>query len=143
MQALTNQAGLNPFLQHLGVQIIQAQEGRATVLLTLAERHMNSWQMTHGGVLMSLLDVAMAMAGRSLPAEPKGVVTVEMKTTFLQAAGVPGDQLEARGIAYHQSATMCFCEGEIWLAGKLVAKASGTFKYLRRLLGSTDLKSAD
>jgi uncharacterized protein (TIGR00369 family) len=138
MQALTNQAGLNSFLQHLGVQIIQAQDGHATVSLTLGEQHMNSWQMTHGGVLMSLLDVAMAMAGRSLPAEPKGVVTIEMKTTFLEAAGVPGDQLEARGFAYHQSATMCFCEGEIWLADKLVAKSSGTFKYLRRLLKSAD-----
>lgn len=138
MQVLTQPAGLNPFLQHLGVQTIEAQEGRAKVTLTLSEHHMNSWQMTHGGVLMSLLDVAMAMAARSLSAEQKGVVTVEMKTTFLEAAGVPADQLEARGFAYHQSATMCFCEAEVWLAERLVAKSSGTFKYLRRLLKSAD-----
>lgn len=138
MQTVNPKAGLNPFLQHLGVENIQAAAGRSSLNLELAERHMNSWDMPHGGVLMSLLDVAMAMAARSLPAEPKGVVTVEMKTTFVQAAGKPGDRLEARGLAYHQSATMCFCDGEIWLGEQLVAKGSATFKYLRRLLSAVE-----
>jgi hypothetical protein len=28
---------------------------------------------------------------------------------------------------------MCFCEGELWDGDKLVAKAMGTFKFLKRL----------
>ncbi len=60
------------------------------------------------------------------------LLTIEMKTTFLEAAGVPGRRLEARGYAYHQTLTMCFCEGELWLDEQLVARASGSFKFIRR-----------
>lgn len=125
--------GLNPFLQQLGVEILSAENGRAQLSLMLSEQHMNSWQITHGGVLMTLLDVAMAMAGHSAHPEQKGVVTVEMKTMFLQAGGVPTERLLVTGEVFHRSTTMCFCEGAITLGEQLVAKASGTFKYLRRM----------
>lgn len=131
---------LNPFLNELGVEILEMENGQARLALDLSERHMNSWQIAHGGVLMTMLDVVMAMAGRSLSAGLKGVVTVEMKTTFLQPGGVPGGRIEARGKAFHQSTTMCFCEGEIWNGEHLVAKAMGTFKYLRRLKSGENMK---
>jgi acyl-CoA thioesterase len=131
---------LNPFLHDLGVEFLQMKDGYATLALDLTERHMNSWQITHGGVLMTMLDVVMAMAGRSLSAELKGVVTVEMKTSFLQPGGIAGGRIEARGKAFHQSTTMCFCEGEIWNGENLVAKSMGTFKYLRRLKSGENMK---
>lgn len=131
----------NPYLQELGVTFGEIGDGRSVVRLELADRHMNSWQVAHGGVLMSLLDVAMAMAARSLHAELHGVVTVEMKTSFLQPGGIQGSQLEARGHAYHQTTTMCFCEAEIWNGHKLVAKGSGTFKYLRKLKSGGNLRN--
>jgi acyl-coenzyme A thioesterase PaaI-like protein len=55
-----------------------------------------------------------------------------MKTSFMQAAGMPGERLIAKGKTLHRSTTMCFCEGEVWNGDKLVAKAMGTFKYLKR-----------
>ncbi len=131
---------LNPFLHELGVEFLEMKDGRATLALDLTERHMNSWQITHGGVLMTMLDVVMAMAGRSLNEDLKGVVTVEMKTSFLQPGGIAGGRIEARGKAFHQSSTMCFCEGEIWNGDRLVAKAMGTFKYLRRLKSGENMK---
>jgi acyl-CoA thioesterase len=48
--------------------------------LQLHARHLNSWNVAHGGVIMTLLDVAMAVAGRSLDPSAGGGVTVEMKT---------------------------------------------------------------
>lgn len=131
---------INPFLAGLGVKHIEMADGRARLTLDLHERHMNSWQIAHGGVIMTLLDVVMAHAGRSLTADLKGVVTVEMKTSFLQPGGIAGGRLEARGQAFHQSTTMCFCEGEVWNGDKLVAKAMGTFKYLRRLKSGDNMK---
>jgi acyl-CoA thioesterase len=121
----------NPFLDYLGIVSGEMKEGKANLSLDLHHHHMNSWQITHGGVLMTLLDVVMAMAGRSLHDDQKGVVTVEMKTTFLQPGGVVGGRLAARSVAFYQSTTMCFCDGEIWSGDKLVAKAMGTYKYLR------------
>jgi uncharacterized protein (TIGR00369 family) len=131
---------LNPFLHSLGVEFLEMENGQAKLALDLREEHMNSWQITHGGVIMTLLDVVMAMAGRSLSEDLKGVVTVEMKTNFLQPGGIPGGRMEARGRAYHRSSTMCFCEGEVWNGDRLVAKAMGTFKYLRRLKSGENMK---
>lgn len=122
-----------PFLDDLGVEFLGMGNGEAQVALTLEERHMNSWHVTHGGLTMTLLDVAMAMAGRSQSPEVHASVTVEMKTSFLQAGGTPGDRIIARGKTLHRSTTMCFCEGEVWNGDKLVAKAMGTFKYLKRI----------
>jgi acyl-CoA thioesterase len=122
-----------PFLHDLGVEFLGMGDGEAQVALNLEQRHMNSWLVTHGGVIMTLLDVVMSMAGRSLDPEARGGVTIEMKTTFLQPAGHAGGRIVAKGKAYHRSTTLCFSEGELWNGDKLVAKANGTFKYLKRL----------
>ena len=122
-----------PFLHDLGVEFLGMENGEATVALNLLPRHMNSWHVTHGGVTMTLLDVVMSMAGRSLDPDARGGVTVEMKTSFMQPGGKPGGRIVAKGKAVYRSATICFCEGEVWAGDKLVAKAMGTFKYLKRL----------
>jgi len=122
-----------PFLRDLGIEILGMANGEARLALDLEPRHMNSWTVAHGGVTMTLLDMVMSMAGRSLAPDAHGGVTVEMKTSFLQPGGTPGTRMIATGKAFHRSTTMCFCEGEVWNGDKLVAKAMGTFKYLKRL----------
>ncbi len=120
-----------PFIKELGVEFISAADGQSMVALNLEPWHLNSWSVAHGGVLMSLLDVAMAVAGRSINVGAGGGVTVEMKTSFLQPAKA-GSRLLVSGTAYHRSTTMAFCEGEVRdTDDRLIAKAMGTFKYLR------------
>lgn len=121
------------FLTDLGVEFIEMDKGLARIALRLQPRHMNNWQVTHGGVVMTLLDVAMSLAGRSLDPQSRAGVTVEMKTSFLQPAGTPGARIVATGHAFHRSTTMCFCEAELHEDERLLAKALGTFKYLKRL----------
>jgi acyl-CoA thioesterase len=121
-----------PFIKDLGIEFVSAENGRAVVALDLAPRHLNSWSVAHGGVLMTLLDVAMAAAGRSLDPTAGGGVTLEMKTSFLQPANA-GTRLIVSGHAYHHSSALAFCEGEVRDTGeRLIAKAMGTFKYLKR-----------
>ncbi len=121
-----------PFIQELGVEFISTGNGTAEVALNLAPQHLNSWAVAHGGVIMSLLDVAMAVAGRSLLPDAGGGVTVEMKTSFLQP-GKEGARLTATGHAFHRSNTMAFCEGEVRDdQNKLIAKSLGTFKYQKK-----------
>ena len=74
-----------------------------------------------------------ALAGRSLDPDSRAGVTVEMKTSFLQPGGKPGSRLVATGRAFHRSTTMCFCEADLHDGDRLVAKAMGTFKYIKRL----------
>jgi acyl-CoA thioesterase len=120
-----------PFVKDLGIEIVSAEDGRAVVALDLAPRHLNSWSVAHGGVLMTLLDLAMAAAGRSLDPAAGGGVTVEMKTSFVQPANA-GTRLIASAHAFHRSSTMAFCDGEVRDTDeRLIAKAMGTFKYLK------------
>ena len=121
-----------PFLNDLGVEFLGMGNGEARVALTLEQRHLNSWKVAHGGVVMTLLDVVMSMAGRSLDPDARGGVTVEMKTSFMQPGGHAGNRIVAIGKAFHRSTTMVFCEAELWNGDKLAAKAMGTFKYLKR-----------
>jgi acyl-CoA thioesterase len=61
-----------------------------------------------------------------------GGVTLEMKTSFLQPANA-GTRLIVSGHAYHRSSALAFCEGEVRdTEQRLIAKAMGTFKYLKR-----------
>lgn len=108
-------------------------DGCAQVALTLQQRHLNNWHVAHGGIIMTLLDVAMSLAGRSLNPEALAGVTVDMNVSFLQPAGIEGERIVAQGRAFHRSLTMVFCDSDLWNGDKMVAKAMGTFKYLRRL----------
>lgn len=76
---------------------------------------------------MTLLDVTLATAARSVE-RTSGVVTVEMKTTFMQPArGV----LTSKGRLIHRSRGMAFTEGTVYDAqGQVCAHATGTFKYV-------------
>jgi uncharacterized protein (TIGR00369 family) len=121
-----------PFLQELGVEIVDFGGGQGQIALTLEARHLNGWHVAHGGVIMTMLDNVMSLAGRSLEPGIRGGVTIEMKTSFMQPGGVEGERMLARGKVLHASSSIYFCEGELWNADKLVAKASGTFKFIRR-----------
>jgi acyl-coenzyme A thioesterase PaaI-like protein len=80
---------------------------------------------------MTLLDVAIAVASRSLDPTAAGVVTVEMNTHFMQAAPATG-RLLATGLCAHQSGTMAFCEAQVHGGGdRLLARAIGIVKYVR------------
>jgi uncharacterized protein (TIGR00369 family) len=124
-----------PFVETLGFELHRFEGGTAELQVDLAQAHLNSWDVAHGGVLMTLLDVAMAHAARSIHADEAdrgpGVVTVEMKTSFMRPAE---GRLRALGKLLHRSTTMAFCEASILDAdGHLCAHATGTFKYLRKL----------
>lgn len=124
-----------PFLAHLGCELLRFDGGHSELALTLNEQLTNAWGMAHGGVTMTLLDAAMGHAARS-PDEPggeprTGVVTIEMKTTFMR----PGlGRLRVLGRVMHRTLTMSFCEASVLDdKGALVAHGTGTFKHLKSL----------
>jgi uncharacterized protein (TIGR00369 family) len=127
----------SPFIDSLGVELLKAQDGESEVRLPLRDEHMNTWGIAHGGVTMTLLDASLALAARSVAGDGIGVVTVEMKVNFMQ----PGrGELRGYGRVLHRSTTMAFCEGEIRDSeGHFVAKALGTFKYMKRLAVGRDI----
>ncbi len=125
-----------PFVEHLGFELIKFEGGEAEIHYTPLPEHLNSFNVTHGGASMTLLDVAMAHAARSVELT-MGIVTIEMKTSFMQAAV---GALVAKGRLIHRTATMAFTEASIYDAqGRVCCHAIGTFKYVRRLPSSASV----
>lgn len=124
-----------PFVEQLGLELWGFGDGKAELRVDLAEAHLNSWEVAHGGVLMTMLDVAMAHAARSQhshePGQGPGVATVEMKASFMRPAE---GELRAFGTLLHRTSTLAFCEARVIDEhGDLCAHGTGTFKVLRAL----------
>ena len=156
-----------PFVQALGMQLWRFDSGIAEISLEVQPEMKNSWDVAHGGVVMTLLDVVMAHAARSVredddPARPQdahadllrsgqarageaaratpGIVTVEMKTSFLRPAT---GRLMATGRLLHGTKSLAFCEGSVHDdSGALCAHATGTFKFLRALKRGAEIDAA-
>jgi len=117
-----------PFVEHLGIRIVEKHDGVVRLRLDPKPEFANSWGSVHGGVLMTLLDVALASAGRSLDDKCNGAMTVEMKVNFIAAAAGP---VLAEGRAQRAGRSLIFSEGELKSEdGTMLAKATGTFKLL-------------
>jgi uncharacterized protein (TIGR00369 family) len=123
--------GVNiPFVKLLNFELVKFEGGESQVDYEPTPEHWNSFGVTHGGASMTLLDVTMATAARSVQVD-MGVVTIEMKTSFMQPAR---GKLTGKGRLMHRTPTLAFTEATIYDAeGRACAHASGTFKYVRRL----------
>ena len=120
-----------PYVEALGMQLWRFAGGEAEIRLDIRPEMMNSWAVAHGGVVMTLLDVAMAHAARS-SREPDagGIATIEMKTSFMRPAN---GRLVATATLLHGTGRMAFCEGSVHDdAGVLCAHATGTFRFIGR-----------
>ena len=124
-----------PFLAWLDVTGVEWRPGEARVELRLRPELHNSLRAAHGGVVCTVLDVAMAAAARSSDAALR-VVTVDMSVQFMR----PGvGTLVAIGRALTITRSLAFCEAEIRDAGgELVAKSSGVFKRITPARGDGD-----
>jgi uncharacterized protein (TIGR00369 family) len=122
-----------PFVHHLGFTLVKFEGGQSELHYAPRPEHLNTFDVTHGGALMTLLDVVMATAARTLEPE-MGAVTIEMKTSFMQPARTQdGQVLRATGQVQHRTRSMVFTEGHVYGPdGQLCAMATGTFKYMPR-----------
>lgn len=120
-----------PFLKLLGVRCLRAELGEGEVVLALKPEHSNSWEVAHGGVLLTLMDVGMAVAARAADEAGRGVVTVELKANFMQAAqGVV--RVAARTV--HATPTLVFVEAKLYdERDRICCMGSATFKYFKEL----------
>ena len=118
-----------PFTEHLGVQLVESTREHALVSLQRRPELLNSWGATHGGVIMTMLDLVMSWAVRGHYGVGGGVLTVDLSVGFMK--GSFGDKVIAEGRVLHGGKSTAFCEAEARDdQGALLAKAIGTFKLL-------------
>jgi uncharacterized protein (TIGR00369 family) len=116
-----------PFVTHLKIVTEELGEGRARLSLPVEPHLTNSIGTVHGGVIMSLLDVALCTAARTLHPDSIGVITIDLSASFI--GGGSGDKLIAEARVLKDGRSMSFVEAEAKNAdGSLVAKSIATVR---------------
>src|SRR3989442_6269865 len=82
-----NSAGIKiPFTEHLGIQLVEMTKERAVVSLHKRPELLNSWGATHGGGIMTMLDLVMSWAGRGHYGVVGGVLTIHLSVRLMQGS---------------------------------------------------------
>jgi uncharacterized protein (TIGR00369 family) len=116
-----------PFVAHLKILTEALGEGTARLSMPVEGHLKNSLGTAHGGVIMSLLDVALCTAARTLHPDSIGVVTIDLSTSFI--GGATGAKLLAEARVMKDGRSMSFVEAEARNDdGSLVAKAIATVR---------------
>jgi acyl-CoA thioesterase len=111
------------FSRWLGIEVLEAAEGRSRLRLTVREEMVNGFGIAHGGVLFSLADSALAFATNA-----GGTLSVALDCTVSFPAAVrTGDVLEADAVEESTTNRLGFCRVTVTRAdGTAVAHFRGT-----------------
>lgn len=112
------------FMHLIGADLTAVELGRVVFELQLEQRHQQNLGFAHGGLVATMADLAAGFAAVTLVPDGTGVVTAELKTTYLRP-GI-GSTLRAVGWVLKPGRRLHFCEAEVWCNDVLVAKASAT-----------------
>lgn len=105
------------------------EDGRSVLSVELKPHHMNLAGVIHGGVLSSLLDIAMAQAGTycPYPGRMRKAITLSLTTTF--TGQCRGGIITVTGIKRAGGSRVFNATGEVHDAeGKLLAMGEGVFR---------------
>lgn len=120
----------SPFVQQLGIELIDIDEGVARLRLPYRDELSTVGQMLHGGVIAGCIDIGImtaAWAGSEVPQQLRGV-TVSMSVQFLEPVYAEG--IDIVGTRLHGGRSLKTCRADIvgTESGRLVATGTGTYK---------------
>lgn len=114
------------FMHHMGFNLDVIEVGRTEGRMKLEQIHNQQTGLVHGGVIATVADIVAGFAAYTLVGSNEGVVTGELKISYLRAA--KGDTLHAKGWVIKQGRKINFCEAEVYVVNgteeKLIAKAT-------------------
>jgi uncharacterized protein (TIGR00369 family) len=125
------------FRKWLGVDYEVMQDGHAVVGLDITDDMRNLRQVVQGGVIASLIDIAMATAaaGGNYDTRLRPMSTLELKVNYLAAA--TGDRLTAKADTIRAGSRTAVVRCDVYTdTGAICATGLGTF--MTRRVHSTD-----
>jgi uncharacterized protein (TIGR00369 family) len=111
------------FREHVQLQVEPVDEGTGRVVVDAVDEHLNPHGTVHGGVLATMLDVAMGTAVATTGGESP--VTVSLTVTYLEP-GRPG-RLVATAKVRKRGKRLIVVEGQVEQDDDVVADALATF----------------
>jgi acyl-CoA thioesterase len=116
----------SPFNEWFGTELIRFGDGEIEVALEVKEHHLNPGGIIHGGVIASLLDIAIGLALRTRLSVEFAHVTTQLQINYLKPCR--SGRVTATGTAIHQGRRTGYGEASLVdQRGRLLARANGAF----------------
>lgn len=116
-------------MKHLGVRLTRIEAGYVEAELDFEKFLQQQHGFLHGGVSATLCDVSAGFAAYSLVESDDGVVTGDLRVSYLNPGVAP--KYLAKGWVIKTGKLLNFCESEVWgiypdKEAVLIAKSSST-----------------
>jgi uncharacterized protein (TIGR00369 family) len=109
---LRRRIAASPFHSGFGVEVERARRGEVRLAWQARDEHRNLQGLVHGGVLATLVDMAMGLAVRTVVGETRRHVTIEMTVHYLRPTA-PG-RLRALGTTERVGSQIAFADGTVF-----------------------------
>ena len=111
----------------MGITYGEFGGGKATILCTVTEEHVNKGGVAHGALFTTMLDTALGGALVSTLRFEMWCATAQLSVSFLEAGQV-GDELTAHGRVVRRGKGVAHLAGEVVdQKGTVLASATGTW----------------
>lgn len=120
----------SPFLDLLGPFYQREEDGGLVVGLRIVEKHANARGIAHGGLLMTLADIALGYNATRTEEPPVPLITANLTADFAGSAKV-GDWVEARVDIQKVGKTMAFANAYLSVGDQRIVRASAVFSVAR------------
>ncbi|CAN5670988.1 hypothetical protein BH10BDE1_BH10BDE1_16370 [soil metagenome] len=127
---MANVKTTNPFLDHMGIQIVSWTDGESEFKMPIQGWHLNRRGALQGGVVSTLVDAACGYAGMYAPPGSPEIhgVTITLNVNFV--SGVKAGVLIAKAKKIGGGRKIFFSEAEVRDEnGVLIASGQASFKY--------------
>lgn len=126
----------SPFLGTVGPLFYRRDPERGLVIgLRIAEKHANARGMAHGGLLVTLADIALGYRTAFGEDPPAGLITANLTADFAGAAQV-GDWVEAHVDVQKVGSRLAFANAFLVVDGERIVRASAVFTRAAPLAGT-------
>jgi len=116
----------SPFTDTIGPIYYRKQDGQLVLGIRVLEKHANARGLAHGGLLLTIADIALgyAMAFRENP--PASLITASMSADFAGSAKV-GDWIEVHVDVQKSGARLAFANAYLIANGERILRTSGVY----------------
>jgi acyl-coenzyme A thioesterase 13 len=117
----------SPFLETVGPLFCRKDGERGLVIgLRVAEKHANARGIAHGGLLLTLADIALGYRTAFAHDPPTGMITASLSADFAGSAKI-GDWVEAHVDIQKVGGRLIFANAFLLVDGERIVRASAVF----------------
>lgn len=124
----------SPFLERVGPFYCSGRGARLRIGLRVMEHHLNARGAVHGGLLMTMADIALGYAMATSGDPPIAAVTSSLTTDFAGSAKL-GDWIDSATDIQKIGRTLAFANVYLHVGEQRIVRASGIFAIPQKQAG--------